>query len=69
VNIKANRRGVVSLIELDEQTYESLLSVGRIYIGWNSCRLYQLIDILRCFKCNQFGHMANKSEEAVCRKS
>jgi hypothetical protein len=32
VNIKANRRGVASLIEVDEQTYESLLSVGQIYI-------------------------------------
>jgi hypothetical protein len=66
VNIKANRRGVASLIEVDEQTYESLLSVGRIYIGWDSCRVYQHMDILRCFKCNQFGHMAIKCERAVC---
>jgi hypothetical protein len=49
VNIKANRRGVASLIEVDEQTYESLLSVDRIYIGWDSCRVYQHIDILRWF--------------------
>jgi hypothetical protein len=66
VNIKANRRGVASLIEVDEQTYESLLSVSRIFIGWDSCRVYQHIDILRCFKCNQFGHMAIKCERAVC---
>jgi hypothetical protein len=66
VNIKANHRGVASLIEVDEQTYESLLSVGRIYIGWDSCRVYQHIDILRCFKCNHFGHMAIKCEGAVC---
>jgi hypothetical protein len=62
VNIKANRRGVATLIEVDEQTYESLLSVGCIYIGWDGCRVYQHIDILRCFKCNQFGHMAIKCE-------
>jgi hypothetical protein len=56
VNNKANRRDKASLIEVHEQTYESLLSVGRIHIGWDSCRVYQHIDILRCFKCNQFGH-------------
>jgi hypothetical protein len=66
VNIKANRRGVACLIEVDKDTYESLLSVGRVYIGWDSCRVYQHIDILRCFKCNQFGHMAVKCERAVC---
>jgi hypothetical protein len=38
----------------------------RIYIGWDSCRVYQHIDILRCFRCNQFGHMAIKCEGAVC---
>jgi hypothetical protein len=59
LNIKENRRGVLSLIEVDEKTHEDLISVGRVYIGWDSCRVYQHIDIQRCFKCNQFGHIAN----------
>jgi hypothetical protein len=54
---------------VEETTYESLLSVGRIlgriYIGWDTYRVYQHIDILRCFKCNQFGHMVIKCEGAV----
>jgi hypothetical protein len=63
VNIKANRRGVASLTEVDEGIYEVLLSVGRIYIGWDG---YKHIDILRCFKCSQLVHMAFKCEGAIC---
>jgi hypothetical protein len=47
------------------KTYESLLSVSRIHIGWDSCRVFQHLDILRCFKCNQFGHFAIKCEGVV----
>jgi hypothetical protein len=30
-------------IEVVEGKYESLLSVGPIYIGWDSCRVYQWV--------------------------
>jgi Zinc knuckle len=69
VNIKKNPRGVVCLLEVDQQTHESMLSAGRVFIGWDSCRVYQHIDILRCFKCSQFGHRAaNCTHEICCAK-
>jgi hypothetical protein len=59
VNIRKNQRGVVALLEADQQTYEDLLSAGRVYIGWDSCRAYQHINVKRCFRCNEFNHIAN----------
>jgi hypothetical protein len=58
LNIKKNQRGVVALLEADQQTHDDLLSAGRVYIGWDSCRVYQHINIQRCFKCNEFNHIA-----------
>jgi hypothetical protein len=66
VNIKKNPRGVMCLLEADQQTHESLLAVGRVLIGWDSCRVYQHIDILRCFKCSQFGHIAANCRNQLC---
>jgi Zinc knuckle len=66
VTIKRNPRGVMCLLEADQQTHESLLAVGRVLIGWDSCRVYQHIDILRCFKCSQFGHIAANCRNQLC---
>jgi hypothetical protein len=66
VCIKKNPRGVMCLLEADQQTHESLLSAGRVLIGWDSCRVYQHIDILRCFHCSQFGHIAANCRNQLC---
>jgi hypothetical protein len=69
VSIKQNPRGVVCLLEVDQTNHEKLLTAGRVFIGWDSCRVYQHIDILRCFKCSQFGHRAaNCTYEICCAK-
>lgn len=52
----------------------------RVYVGWQSCRLKDYNPLVRCFKCQQYGHVAkycrNKNvcphcaeqhEEAACR--
>jgi hypothetical protein len=66
VTIKRNPRGVVCLLEVDQTTHEILLTNGRVFIGWDSCRVYQHIDILRCFKCSQFGHRAVNCPYEIC---
>jgi len=66
VSIKRNPRGVVCLLEVDQTTHESLLTTGRVFIGWDSCGGYQHIVILRCFKCSQFGHRAVNCKQEIC---
>jgi hypothetical protein len=39
---------------------------GRIFIGWNSCRIEDSLPIIRCFRCNDFGH---KSTECQLKES
>lgn len=34
----------------------------RIFLGWEACRVKDYIDLLRCYKCQQHGHVAK-----VCR--
>lgn len=31
---------------------------GRVYIGWESCRIKDYVEVARCYKCQRFGHVA-----------
>jgi hypothetical protein len=55
VNIKKNLRGVVAVFEADQQTYYDVVSAGRAYISWGSCRVNQYIKITDC--CAMLKHM------------
>lgn len=41
--------------------------MGRIYIGGDSCRLEDEAGVVRCFRCQAYGHLAAKCKAAkVC---
>ena len=42
--------------EVDPKLYKKLVSLGRVCIGCSSCPVKGHIRVLRCFKCNRFGH-------------
>lgn len=49
-----NKYGVV--IEVDLDTYKSLLSAKKVNVGFDRCMVVPAINVLRCFKCGEFGH-------------
>lgn len=38
---------------------DALLKRRRITIGWSRCRLRERVDVLRCYRCLEFGHLTN----------
>ena len=57
---KYNKYNVI--VEVDKDTYNALMSAGKVSIGWDKCPVQEAINVLRCFKCGEFGH---KSTECV----
>ena len=49
-----NKYNVV--IEVDKKTYDCLLSAKKVNVGWDRCPIVPAINVLRCFKCGEFGH-------------
>jgi len=39
---------------------DRLIKLGRVYLGWEKCLVQCYATPLRCFKCQQYGHMARK---------
>lgn len=54
-------------IECDIKTYERVIDLKKLVVGWNICPIFESIEVLRCFNCQSFGHMANDCpNEKVC---
>lgn len=56
------------VLEIPPQYFTQILYNQKIFIGWNSCPVYEFIGVLRCFKCWRFGHKAGecRQEKSIC---
>ncbi|KAL0269068.1 UNVERIFIED_CONTAM: hypothetical protein PYX00_010804 [Menopon gallinae] len=46
----------VATVSPDVRT--QVITTGRLYIGWSSCRVTDYCSITRCYKCQRYGHVA-----------
>lgn len=65
---KKERTNIV--LELDTETYKRLNEKDKINIGWYSYGFIDHVNVIRCYKCLKFGHMAKecKSKSTVCSR-
>lgn len=68
VNRYTTRNGKKNwILELDSNVVERLLVKGKICLNFKRCRMVRHVNIVRCNKCQKYGHFAvNCSEEQVC---
>lgn len=45
------------VIEVIPEIRNKLIEQERVYLGWSSCIVRDHIRILRCYKCQKFGHL------------
>ena len=62
--IRSNSSSVI--IETDALTFEKLINLRRVNIGWERCSVREFIDVLRCFHCAEYGHIASSCTKPVC---
>lgn len=67
---KKKRRDNVctAILSMNTSTFTKMINAQRLRIGWSSCRVYEQVKVLRCFKCNDYGHKASdcSSDKFVC---
>nr|CAI5841161.1 unnamed protein product [Callosobruchus analis] len=59
-----------AVVQFDVDTYNKIMSVGncKVFVGYNVCDVFDVIDVKRCFNCCEFSHFSNqcKSSQLHC---
>lgn len=66
---KKRKTGTI-ILEVDHNTYKLINKKEVLYIGWRRCRYFEHVNVVQCYKCWKFGHMAQQCTGAniVCPK-
>lgn len=57
---KKNKDVFQATLQIDKVTYEKISRAGNIFVNYDSCKIFDAFDLLRCFKCNEYHHSASK---------
>lgn len=56
-----------AVVSLPTAVSEKLTRVGKLRVGWVSCRVRELIRPLKCFRCWQYGHLSKDCQSEADR--
>lgn len=56
------------ILELDPKAHKEIEGREVLYVGWRTCKFEDYINVVQCFRCWRFGHMARecKRGDQVC---
>lgn len=58
-----------AIVETDSTSYKKIMDTGKLFIKWDSCRVFEQISVTRCFKCLGFNHFSKDcTKEIKCKK-
>ncbi|CAH1974120.1 unnamed protein product [Acanthoscelides obtectus] len=66
---KSKKYGII-ILEVDQTIFDVINKKEVLYIGWKKCKYFEHVNVIQCYKCWKFGHMAQQCTNAnvVCPK-
>lgn len=54
-----------AVIQFDRISYEAIVKAGRCFIGYDSCSVFEAVEVYRCYKCNDFNHSSKSCQKSI----
>ncbi|KAL7732543.1 hypothetical protein ACLKA6_019178 [Drosophila palustris] len=68
INLRKGYGGTqTASIRLPAESARKALSAGLLKVGWVRCRLRERVNITKCYRCLEFGHLAKQCRSEVDR--
>lgn len=66
--LKKNNKVFQAILQVDLGTYSRLICEGHVFVGYDYCRVFDAVEVTRCFKCCGFHHYADKcsKKDHIC---
>lgn len=61
-----NYNSAVALLEIDPRTFDCLMKLQRVCVGWNRCWITEDVNVNRCYNCSTYGHKAATCNNTCC---
>lgn len=69
VRDQKQQKKCTATLRVDLETFKRVMVSERLSVGWNRCRVFEHVNVLRCYRCSEFAnHIASqcKAPEFVC---
>lgn len=57
-----------AIMNVDKNTFDKMINKKTVKIGWSMCKVNVYMNMIRCFKCNEYNHQAKdcKQDDYTC---
>lgn len=62
---RRRRRVYQCTVEVDIGSYRNALSYGQVFVGYDSCSVYDAVEVTRCFNCSGFNHTSSSCKQKI----
>lgn len=62
---KKNKEVFQAVLQIDKSTYERAIDRGHLLVGYDSCRVYEAVEVFRCYRCNTYNHSSKSCSSPV----
>ena len=53
------------ILQLDRRSYDRVITAGNLFVGFDSCSVFDAVEVYRCFNCNEFSHSSKFCKKPV----
>lgn len=65
---KFKNKNFTAIVETNPESFKRIMELEKLFVNWDSCRVFDYVNIVRCFKCLGFNHYSKEcTRDLACK--